>query len=305
MDEFTKAEIKKVILAGLAEDLQQLGDLSSQSAVPAGCMARGRFLAKADGVVAGLEVAEMVFAIVNPDIKVQWTKYDGDYVTKGTYFGSVDGPAESVLTAERLALNLMQRMSGIATQTNRMVELTRPYHTKILDTRKTAPGLRYVDKLACVIGGGTNHRMGLYDMVMIKDNHVTAAGSITKAVDKVVSFLKSKNLYGVIPIEVETRTLGEVKEALSCLPKINRVMLDNMVKMVDTKTSRVDTTMLSKALDIIQGAVATEASGNITLETVSQVAKTGVDMISSGALTHSVTALDISLKIKLLPSSKL
>ncbi|GAB5372809.1 hypothetical protein AAMO2058_001696500 [Amorphochlora amoebiformis] len=305
MDAFTKKEIQKVIVAGLQEDLMENGDLSSQSAVPKGCMARGRFLAKADGVVAGLEVAEMVFATVDPKIKVKWSKKEGEYVTRGTYFGDVDGPANTLLTAERLALNLMQRMSGIATQTARMVDQVRPYRTKILDTRKTAPGLRYVDKLACRIGGGTNHRMGLYDMVMIKDNHITAAGSITKAVNKVVSFLESKSLFGVIPIEVETNSLAGVKEVLTCLPKVDRVMLDNMVKMVEVKSSKVDTSMLSKALKIIGGRVQTEASGNITLETVKAVAATGVDMISSGALTHSVTALDISLKIKLLLSSAL
>eukprot|EP00466_Bigelowiella_natans_P020556 jgi/Bigna1/87812/estExt_fgenesh1_pg.C_240162 len=300
MDAFTRKEIQKVIDAGLAEDLMELGDLSSKSAVPEGCLARGRFLAKADGVLAGLKVAEMVFASVDPKIKISWTKSDGDYVTRGTYFGNVDGPAESVLTGERLALNLMQRMSGIATQTNCMVEQVRPYRTKILDTRKTAPGLRYVDKLACSIGGGTNHRMGLYDMVMIKDNHITSAGGLTNAVNKVVSYLEKRGLKGKIPIEVETRTLEEVKEALTCKDKIDRVMLDNMSKMVDEKTSRVDTTMLQQALSLIKGQIATEASGNITLETVKQVAASGVDYISSGALTHSVMALDISLKVKLI-----
>ncbi len=300
MDAFTQNQVKKVIAAALEEDLQEYGDLTSQASVPPGTRARGRFLAKADGVVVGLEVAELVFAEVDKSLKVVWTVKDGDRVTKGTYFGTVEGPAGSLLTAERLALNLMQRMSGIATQTNAMVLAVAAAggKTKVLDTRKTAPGLRYVDKLACRLGGGTNHRMGLYDMVMIKDNHVTAAGSITRAVNLVYKHLEAKGLVGKVEIEVETRTFDEVKEVLGLDKKVDRVMLDNMVKM-DEKGG-VDTTMLREALKIIGGKVATEASGNITLQSVGEVAKTGVDYVSSGALTHSVTALDISLKIQLI-----
>lgn len=260
-----------------------------------------RFLAKTDGVLSGLKVAEMVFARVNPDIKVTWTQSEGDFVTTGTYFGDAYGPARSLLAAERLVLNLMQRMSGIATLTHQFVQRINAVSskTRILDTRKTAPGLRIVDKLAVLQGGGVNHRIGLYDMIMIKDNHIAAAGGITKAVQNALQYLSTSG--NKVKVEVETSTLDEVKEALT-VGGVDRIMLDNMVKVTrqQGQVVSVDTSMVSAALELIKGACEVEVSGNVMLDTVGEIAKTNVDYISSGALTHTVTAMDISMKIKLL-----
>lgn len=296
MLETERREIKKIIVNALCEDVGYTGeDITTNSTIAVGKMVSARFLAKADGVLAGLAVAEVVFETVDRQITVEWSMKDGDAVKKGTYFGTVRGSARSVLVAERIALNLMQRMSGIATATNRMVQKCKGSKTRILDTRKTVPGLRVLDKLGHVSGGGTAHRSGLHDMVMIKDNHITAAGGITKAVNLTKEFLARKRM-GHIKIEVETRTFDEVREAVGLAGKIDRVMLDNMVKVTDGK---VDTSMLEQALDMINGKMETEASGNVTLETVGAIAKTNVDFISTGAVTHSVMALDISLKISL------
>jgi nicotinate-nucleotide pyrophosphorylase (carboxylating) len=295
-------EIKKIIVNALGEDVGYLGeDVTTNSTVAPDTISTARFLAKATGVLAGLKVADMVFYTVDPSITVKWSKKDGDAVTKGTYFGDVTGPARSLLVAERIALNLMQRMSGIATATNRMVQQCHGCPAKILDTRKTVPGLRVLDKMAHVLGGGTAHRSGLHDMVMIKDNHITASGGITKAVSQTVKYLKQQNKEH-IKIEVETRTFDEVKEAVALAGQIDRIMLDNMVK--GETGGRVDTSMLEQALKIIGGRVDTEASGNVTLDTVGAIAKTGVTYISTGAITHSVIALDISLKISM-PAAKL
>lgn len=290
-------EIKKIIVNALGEDIGYIGeDVTTNSTIDIHKVVSARFLAKADGVLAGLKVATMVFNTVDPQMTLEWSMKDGDAVKKGTYFGTVKGRARSVLVAERIALNLMQRMSGIATATNRMVQACEGTRTRILDTRKTVPGLRILDKMAHVAGGGTAHRSGLHDMVMIKDNHITAAGGITKAVTLTKDYLAKKNL-GHIKIEVETRTFDEVREAIGLGDKVDRIMLDNMVTVTDDK---IDTSMLEKALTIIKGhKVETEASGNVTLQTVGTIAKTGVEFISTGAVTHSVMALDISLKISL------
>jgi nicotinate-nucleotide pyrophosphorylase (carboxylating) len=223
-------------------------------------------------------------------------------VTKGTYFGTVTGSAHSLLRAERLALNLMQRMSGIATLTHAMVRECKGTSCKVLDTRKTVPGLRDLDKLAVRSGGGTNHRFGLHDMVMIKDNHITAAGGVVPAIEAAKAYLAASPARTHIAIEVEARTLEEVKLVVA-EGGIQRILLDNMVKVTrgsDGAVRHIDTSMLSQALGIVNGAFDTEASGNVMLDTVGAIARTGVTHVSCGALTHSVMALDISLKIKLL-----
>ena len=284
------ADLDALLARALAEDVGA-GDATTLATIPADRRAEARFLAKEDGVLAGLAIAERVFAAVDPSLTVTWTAADGDTVTRGTHFGMVDGTARSILTAERLALNLMQRMSGIATAAHQMAEAARP--ATILDTRKTAPGLRLLDKWAVRLGGAENHRMGLYDMVLIKDNHIAAAGGIEAAIRATHAYLDAQA--ETLPIEIETRTLNEVDDVLR-VGGVDRILLDNMARRTDTG---LDPTMLAEAVRRISGRFATEASGTVTLDTVSAIAATGVDFISSGALTHSVRALDISLKIVL------
>lgn len=285
-----EADLDILLKRALAEDVGD-GDVTTLATIPAEQRGEAHFLAKADGVLAGLAVAERVFAAVDSHLEVSWAANDGAQATKGLLFGTVSGSARSILTAERLALNLMQRMSGIATLASRMAKAA--YPARILDTRKTAPGLRLLDKWAVIIGGGSNHRIGLYDMVLIKDNHIASAGSIEKAILATHKYLDAQNLS--LPIEIETRTLAEVDEVMR-VGQVDRVLLDNMVTR---DGPAIDTSMLEEAIRRIDGQFQTEASGNVTLETVSAIGKTGVDFISSGALTHSVTALDISLKITL------
>jgi nicotinate-nucleotide pyrophosphorylase (carboxylating) len=233
-------------------------------------------VAKASGVVAGLIVAAQVFHTVDATVEFAPAVADGDAVTRGAPIATVRGPAQALLTAERVALNFLQRMSGIATLTRRYVDAVAGTRTTILDTRKTAPGLRLLDKWAVVLGGGSNHRIGLYDMALIKDNHITAAGGITAAVARV------RARWGADwPIEVEVKNLTELQEVLPL--HVHQIMLDNM-GLDDMRA----------AVGIVQGAVPLEASGNISLENVAAVAATGVDFISVGKLTHSVEALDIS-----------
>ncbi len=288
------AEIDALIARALAEDLGERGDVTTLATVPAGQRAEATFLAKEDGVLAGLAAAERVFAALSPQLALSWTKADGEAVTAGSRFGTVEGPARALLVGERTALNLMQRMSGIATATRRMVEAAGP-GTRVLDTRKTAPGLRALDKWAVRLGGGTNHRAGLYDMVLIKDNHIAAAGGLRPAIEAARAWCREHA--PDLPIEIETRTLDEVGEVLAA-GGVDRVLLDNMVCLGDD--GAVDTTVLEEALGRIGDRFETEASGNVTLATVPAIAATGVDFISSGALTHSVRALDLSLKIELL-----
>ncbi|KAF8021289.1 hypothetical protein BT93_G1655 [Corymbia citriodora subsp. variegata] len=283
-------DLKGVIKLALAEDAGDRGDVTCMATIPADMEVEAHFLAKEDGVVAGIALAEMVFHEVDPSLKVDWTKKDGDYIHKGLQFGR-----NSVIVAERVVLNFMQRMSGIATLTKAMADAAHP--ARILETRKTAPVLRLVDKWAVLIGGGKNHRMGLFDMVMIKDNHISIAGGVTNAIRSVDMYLKQRNLQ--MEVEVETRTLEEVKEVLNYASETNtsltRIMLDNMV--IPLSNGDVDVSMLREAVGLINGKSETEASGNVTLETVHKIGQTGVTYISSGALTHSVKALDISLKI--------
>ena len=289
----TDQDIDAVIARALEEDLGA-GDVTTQATVDPATRATGHFLAKADGVVAGLYVAERVFQAVDTDVRVTWHADDGGAVTQGMRIGTVEGPAHGLLSAERLALNLMQRMSGIATATRRMVTAASPHGAQILDTRKTAPGLRLLDKWAVKLGGGANHRIGLYDMILVKDNHIAAAGGVAEAV-RAAQRWRDEHHPG-LQIEVETRTLDEVRTVLE-IGDVNFILLDNMVDRQDDGT--VDTSRLAEAVALIDGRIATEASGNVTLETVSAIAATGVDYISSGALTHSVRALDVSLTIDL------
>ncbi|KMZ61190.1 Nicotinate-nucleotide diphosphorylase (carboxylating), Nicotinate phosphoribosyltransferase [Zostera marina] len=288
-------DLKGLIRLALEEDAGDRGDVTCIATIPVKMEAEAYFLAKEDGVVAGIALAEMIFKEVDPSLTIEWSVEDGSIIQKGMQFGKVLGCAHNIIVAERVVLNFMQRMSGIATLTKAMAEAAHP--ALILETRKTAPGLRLVDKWAVLIGGGKNHRMGLFDMVMIKDNHISVAGGVTNAIRLVDIFLERENLQ--MPVEVETRTLEEVKEVIQYTSEnktsLTRIMLDNMV--VPLPNGDMDVSMLKEAVEIINGKFETEASGNVTLETVKTIGRTGVTYISSGALTHSVKALDISLKI--------
>lgn len=276
--------IKEIIRKALDEDIQT-GDVTTQAVIPDTILGKGKFLVKANGVIAGLNVAKNVFEMIDDKIGFKILIPDGGKVKVGDIVAEVEGKAASILTAERTALNFLQRMSGIATLTNNFVEKINHTKAKILDTRKTVPGLRLLDKEAVRLGGGKNHRIGLFDMFLIKDNHIEIAGSITNAVNTCKKFQQNKNLD--LRIEVETKNLEEVKEALAC--NVDIIMLDNF-----------STDLMSKAVTIISGKCLVEASGNINIENVKEVAETEVDFISVGALTHSVKALDISLEVELL-----
>jgi nicotinate-nucleotide pyrophosphorylase (carboxylating) len=268
--------ISEYIQRALEEDIGA-GDVTTDTIVPAGATLRGRIVAKQDGIVAGLDVAKDVFFTLNPDITFLAKTQDGARVTRRDVLAEVEGPARALLTGERIALNFLGRMSGIATLTRKFVDAVAGTKAKILDTRKTAPGLRMTDKLAVRLGGGENHRTGLFDMVLIKDNHIDFAGSITNAVERV------RASGTTLEIEVETRTLDDVREALAL--GVERILLDNMSP--DT---------MREAVAICDGRAKLEASGNVTLDNVLEVAKTGVDYISVGALTHSPVVFDVSLE---------
>ncbi|KAG5052865.1 hypothetical protein JHK87_005063 [Glycine soja] len=367
-------DLKGIIKLALEEDAGDRGDVTCLATIPFDMEVEAYFLAKEDGIIAGIALAEMIFHEVDPSLKVEWSKNDGDFVHKGLQFGRVHGRAHNIVVAERVVLNFMQRMSGTATLTKVLAQLhyakciawhyatciaadfkhnspelswdeTRfslvgdeffsamanaAYPAYMLETRKTAPGLRLVDKWAVLIGGGRNHRMGLFDMVMIKDNHISAAGGVADALKAVDLYLEQNNLqmeveishlrtllpflpatFAVVTTEilvptalvtvsgVETRTLEEVEEVLhyssQTKTSLTRIMLDNMV--VPLPNGDVDISMLKEAVQLINGRYETEASGNVTLDTVHKIGQSGVTYISSGSLTHSVKALDISLKI--------
>jgi nicotinate-nucleotide pyrophosphorylase (carboxylating) len=270
------AEISRSIIRALEEDIGP-GDVTTNTIVPADASLRGRIIAKQDGVVAGLEIAKQVMLALSQHVTFVAEVEEGARVTRGTVLANLDGSARALLTGERTALNFLGRMSGIATLTRKFVDAISSTNAIILDTRKTAPGLRTTDKLAVRFGGGQNHRTGLFDMVLIKDNHIDFAGSITAAVQRV------RNSGTSLEIEVETRSLDNVREALAL--GVERILLDNM--SVDT---------MREAVAICDGRAKLEASGNVTLETVLEVAKTGVDYISVGALTHSPQVFDVSLE---------
>ncbi len=271
-------QIKQIIKDALAEDIGT-GDITTQATVSPELKGRAQAIAKDDFVVAGLDVFEQTFKCLDKNIKVIKFIKDGRRASSGDVIAEVGGSLSNILQAERVALNLFQRMCGIATLTAKYVEAVNGTKVKILDTRKTVPGLRVLDKMAVRLGGGTNHRIGLYDGVLIKDNHIEAAGGITAAVAAQRKHLKRR-----MKIEVETKNLEEVKEALTC--GVDIIMLDNMTNDA-----------MKKAVDFIAGGALTEASGNVNLKRVRKIAATGVDFISVGELTHSVRAADISLKI--------
>jgi len=275
----TLLQIKAIILNALQEDIGD-GDITTLATIPPEAIAEGTFWAKESGVVAGLEVVKLTFALLDDRVRLTPHVTDGDWVAKGRSLASITGPGCAILIGERVALNLLQRMSGIATLTRRFVEAVRGTGTVILDTRKTAPGLRVLDKWAVQLGGGQNHRCGLYDMVLIKDNHIAAVGSIAEAVTRVRAMDTRKR-----PIEVEVKNLVELQEALTL--QVDRIMLDNMTPAD-----------MREAVRLTNKRIPLEASGNVTLENVAAIAATGVDYISIGMLTHSVKGLDISLLLK-------
>lgn len=277
----TPENLTNFIQAALREDIGD-GDHSSLASIPADAQNQARLLVKGNGILAGVELAEMIFHEVDPNLKVETLLKDGQKVQIGDVALTVTGKAQSILTSERLVLNCMQRMSGIATFTRRLVDMLAGTNTKLLDTRKTTPNFRICEKWAVLIGGGQNHRYGLYDMIMLKDNHIDYAGGIEKAVKATHEYLKQHGKD--LKIEVETRNLDEVKQALE-VGGIHRIMLDNMTP-AQTK----------EAVALIGGKYETEASGGITDQTLREVAETGVDFISVGALTHSIKSLDLSLK---------
>lgn len=280
MNRLNFKDIEPLIDRALEEDINT-GDVTTDNLIPADSQTKATMTAKAEGVVAGLDVAEWVFKKLDPTVTFKRHLNDGDKVKKGSLIAEISGSFRALLSGERLALNFLQRMSGVATATAQYVDAIKDFKTEILDTRKTLPGHRSLDKYAVAAGGGTNHRIGLYDMVMIKDNHIKVAGSITNAVNEIRPKISSE-----IKIEVETTTIDEVREALAA--KADVIMLDNM-----------DNATMTEAVNIINGAAKVEASGNMNLARVKEVAETGVDFISIGALTHSVTALDISQNIEM------
>jgi nicotinate-nucleotide pyrophosphorylase (carboxylating) len=267
------------LMSALAEDIGT-GDVTTNCCVPEDAISKGVFIAKEEGVISGIDVAKRVFMLIDSTVKFRSLVKDGDTVKVSDIIANIEGPSRSILTAERTALNIMQHMSGIATRTAQAVASIKGSSTKIVDTRKTTPGLRVLDKYAVRCGGGANHRFNLSDGVLIKDNHISAAGSISNAVA-----LAKLNCPQTLKIEVETETFEQIEEAIKAGADI--IMLDNM-----------SSEMMEKAVLLIAGRALTEASGNMGDKDLLEVAKTGVNFISIGALTHTVRALDISLKFK-------
>ena len=276
-DKILDAFIKNAV----AEDVGE-GDHSSLSCIPSTTKGKAQLLIKQEGILAGIEIAKKVFSAIDPSLSLEQFLFDGNEIYPGDRAFIVEGKVHSILQAERLVLNIMQRMSGIATTTNIYVKKLIGTKAKVLDTRKTTPGMRYLEKLAVKIGGGENHRMGLYDMIMLKDNHIDFAGGIEPAINKAKEYLK-KNQKN-IKIEIEARNLNEVKEILK-VGGVDIIMLDNF-SYNETR----------EALKLINGKYETESSGGITLETIRNYAECGVNYISVGALTHQIKSLDMSLK---------
>ena len=273
--------LEDLIERALLEDLGD-GDHSTLASIPESAIQSAYLVMKEDGVIAGMSLAEPIFNKLDPEIQFTARVQDGEYVRRGDVILRLKGKARAILSGERLFLNCIQRMSGIATKTAKLNELIKHTNCKLLDTRKTTPNLRMLEKWAVLIGGGVNHRYGLYDMIMLKDNHIDYSGGITNAVNATKAYLKKTGKD--LKIEVETRSIDEVKEALA-VGGVDRIMLDNM-SVVDMR----------KAVLLINNQSETEASGGITEETIQAIAETGVDYISVGALTHSIKSLDISLK---------
>jgi nicotinate-nucleotide pyrophosphorylase (carboxylating) len=280
-DKQFQKELDLIIANGIREDVGD-GDHSSLACIPANAMGRAKLLVKDNGILAGVELATQIFRYVDPDLEVEVKINDGIPVKYGDVAFTVSGKSQSILKSERLVLNAMQRMSAIATKTKKYVDILEGTGTKILDTRKTTPGIRAIEKWAVKIGGGENHRFALYDMVMLKDNHIDFAGGITNAIQQTIGYLKSNNLD--LKIIVEARNLKEVKEILDN-DGVHRILLDNF----DFETTR-------KAVQLIGSKCQTESSGGINEETMRSYAECGVNYISSGALTHSIYNMDLSLK---------
>ncbi len=271
--------VARLVEIALREDVQS-GDITSEATIAPDARSQARLIVKQDGVICGLPIARLVFRSLNPGIEWNERVGEGEHVTVGTVAAEVEGPSIDLLTGERSALNFLQRMSGVATLTRRYVDAVAGSGAKVLDTRKTIPGWRLLDKYAVRTGGGHNHRLGLSDMVLIKDNHIVAAGGISQAVERCLASLRGRP----IPIEVETQNLDDVREALAC-HGVQRIMFDNFTPE-----------LMRRAVAAVNHQCETEASGNITLETIAAYAATGVDFISTGAITHSAPALDISMK---------
>jgi len=271
----------RLIDLSFAEDIGD-GDHTTLCCIPESAIGKSHLLIKEDGILAGVEVAKRVFARFDPTLKVEVLINDGSRVKKGDIAMIVSGKVRSLLQTERLMLNIMQRMSGIATTTNKYVELLKGTQTHVLDTRKTTPGMRMLEKQAVKIGGGVNHRIGLFDMILLKDNHVDFAGGIKNAIDRCHAYLKEKSLD--LKIEIEVRNFDELQQVLDC-GGVDRIMLDNF-SVENTK----------KAVEMIAGKYETESSGGITFDTIRSYAECGVDFVSVGALTHSVKCLDMSFK---------
>ncbi len=276
-----KQYIHHFIAGALAEDIGD-GDHTSLATIPGNTIGKAKLLVKDSGILAGVELAVEIFKQVDSTLKVNVFLHDGDTIKPKDIVLEVEGDVKSILTAERLVLNCMQRMSGIATKTHEIVELLKGTKAKVLDTRKTTPGLRYLEKWAVLIGGGVNHRFGLYDMILIKDNHVDYSGGIKQAIDNTHRYLQEKNKK--LAIEIEVRNLDELEQVLQT-GGVDRILLDNF-----------NFNDLREAVKRIGGRFTTEASGGITIENIRQYAECGVDYISVGALTHSVKSLDLSLK---------
>ncbi len=279
-EQFQK-ELQLIIKNGIREDIGE-GDHSSLACIPADAMGKAKLLVKENGIIAGIEFAKMIFKEVDSDLIVETFLNDGDKITYGDIAFYVTGKSQSILKAERLVLNAMQRMSAIATKTRKFADVLTGTKTKILDTRKTTPGIRAIEKWAVKIGGGENHRFALYDMIMLKDNHIDFAGGVDQAIVKTKNYLKENNLD--LKIIVEARNLEEIEKILKH-EGIHRILIDNF----DYKNT-------VKAVELIGEKCQTESSGGITLQTARPYAECGVDYISSGALTHSVNNLDLSLK---------
>ncbi|MFC1724883.1 carboxylating nicotinate-nucleotide diphosphorylase [candidate division KSB1 bacterium] len=269
----------KLIKLAIEEDIGS-GDITSESIVPEEHMSSGRVIAKESGILAGIEIFEMVFKYIDKDVKIEKIKTDGDRINSGDKIIDFQGRTDSILRAERTALNFLGHMSGIATETSRFVEKLKGTRTKILDTRKTKPGMRLIEKLAVKLGGGTNHRTGLFDMILIKENHISSVDSIEIAVEKAIRYRNKENMD--VKIEVETQNLEEVKTVLKY--PVDFIMLDNF-NLSETK----------KAVELAAGKVKLESSGNVNLGNVRDIAETGVDYISVGAITHSAKSFDFSL----------
>ncbi|MBU3661922.1 MAG: carboxylating nicotinate-nucleotide diphosphorylase [Bacteroidetes bacterium] len=282
MELLQQKDIKDLIEIAIREDIGS-GDHSSLACIPADKQGHAYCIAKEDGVIAGIDLAGYIFKRIDPSIRYEPKVKDGDYIKTGDLIFDVFGSDISILTAERLVLNFMQRLSGIATQSRTISTLLKDYHTTVLDTRKTTPGMRVLEKWAVKLGGCNNHRIGLYDMIMIKDNHIDFAGGIQQAIEKTHQYLKFKGLN--LDIEIETRNLDEVKEVMR-IGGVNRIMLDNF-----------NPTLLKEAVALINKKFETEASGGITLATIKDFAESGVDFISVGALTHSSKSIDLSLRV--------